>query len=63
MEGVLLRTLRYKHTEEVAVAARLVEELRIRQRRVSYLEEMIEVELIIYELDGVRLFLPCLNGL
>ena len=43
MEGVLLKTLRYKHKEEVDVTARLVEELRIRRNRISYLEEMIEM--------------------
>ena len=43
MEGVLLKTLKPKHQEEVAVTARLVEELKIRRSRISYLEELIEV--------------------
>ena len=43
MEGVLLRTLRYKHAEEAAVTARVQQELRIRQSRVAYLQEMIDV--------------------
>jgi len=42
MEGVLIKTLRYKHKEEVDVTARLVEELKIRKSRISYLEEMID---------------------
>ena len=43
MEGVLLRTLRYKHAEEAAVTARVLQELRIRQSRVAYFQEMIDV--------------------
>ena len=37
MEGVLLRTQRYKHAEESAVTAQLLQEYRIRQKRLAYL--------------------------
>ena len=42
MEGVLLKTIIFKHKEEAAVTDRVRQELQIRQSRMSYLEEMIE---------------------
>lgn len=43
MEGVLIRTLRHKYAEESAVTAHLLHEYRIRQKRMTYLQEMIDV--------------------
>ena len=42
MEGVLLKTIKNKFKEESDCTSRLREELKIRERRMSYLEEMIE---------------------
>ena len=42
MEGVLLKTIKNKFKEKSDCTSRLREELKIRERRMSYLEEMVE---------------------
>ena len=42
MEGVLLKTIKNKFKEESACTSRLREELKIREHRMSYLEDLVE---------------------
>ena len=42
MEGVLLKTIKNKFKEESACTSRLREELKIREQRMSYLEDLVE---------------------